>query len=337
MGSGREFIAGSLVDVNRTAARDAGATDRARFAAHHLCTGNRHLCAGVLFDLPDSQWRAVVVLSPFVRRRRTENAPVRVAGAACLWRLWYAGVALACDIPGKPLSDKLLSRDSFFVLGIIALLVIATVVGLGTSMPLISAIPGVGHQLQSIFAGSFKIDDGTAFDSNAQPFADGRFGLVGDFYSTTVPPLGLILVILLIIGPLLGWRDTNKRSLLRALRFPALGAVVVACVGVVLGARDPLPLAYVTLCAFAFGTNVLMIVRTLRSGWLRIGGLPGARRFDGVAGRGHRFDNLRNRRGALAGAGRRKRQRLRVYGDVQWLAADPGGTRDSRSDRNPRQ
>ncbi|MBO9335895.1 MAG: cytochrome c biogenesis protein CcsA [Roseiflexus sp.] len=176
------------------------------------------------------------------------------------------------DIPSKPLSDKLLSRDSFFVLGIIALLVIATVIGLGTSMPLISAIPGVGHRLQSLFAGSFKIDDGTTFNPDAQPFTDGRFGLVGDFYSTTVPPLGLILVILLIIGPLLGWRDTNKRSLLRALRFPALGAVVAACVGLVLGVRDPLPLAYVSLCAFAFGTNVLMIVRTLRSGWLRIGG-----------------------------------------------------------------
>lgn len=178
------------------------------------------------------------------------------------------------DIPSKPLSDKLLSRDSFFVLGIVALLVIATVVGLGTSMPIISAIPGVGHQLQSTFAGSFSIDDGTTYasDPNAQPFADGRFGLVGDFYSTAVPPLGLILVLLLIIGPLLGWRDTNTRTMLRALRFPALAAVVVACVGLVLGARDPLPLAYVGLGTFALGTNVVMIIRTLRSGWLRIGG-----------------------------------------------------------------
>jgi len=178
------------------------------------------------------------------------------------------------DIPGKPLSDKLLSRDSFFVLGIIALLVIAGVVALGTSMPIISAIPGVGHQLQSVFSGAFSIDDGTTYasDPNAQPFADGRFGLVGDFYSTAVPPLGLILVILLIVGPLLGWRDANLRSLLRALRLPALGAVLVACLGLALGARDPLPLAYVGLGTFALGTNLLMIVRTLRSGWLRIGG-----------------------------------------------------------------
>jgi cytochrome c-type biogenesis protein CcmF len=41
---------------------------------------------------------------------------------------------------------------------------------------------------------------------------------------------------------------------------------------VLLGAREPLALAYVGLCAFAAGTNLLMIIRTLRSGWLRIGG-----------------------------------------------------------------
>ncbi|MEN9935487.1 MAG: hypothetical protein RLZZ387_2066 [Chloroflexota bacterium] len=182
--------------------------------------------------------------------------------AALFWR-WR-------DIPTRPLSEKLLSRDSFFVLMILGLVVIATVVTLGTSMPVISAIPGVGHWLQDVFSGAFKIDDGTTYGSEA--FTDGRFGLIGDFYSGTVPPLGLILVLLLIVGPLLGWRDTNPRNLLRALRWPAVVAVLVSCVGLVLGARDPLPLAYIGLCTFAAGTNIVMIVRTLRSGWMRIGG-----------------------------------------------------------------
>ncbi len=176
------------------------------------------------------------------------------------------------DIPNRALSEKLLSRDSFFVLMIVAILVISAVVSLGTSMPVISALPGVGHSLQGMLGSAFELDDGTTYDPNAQPFADGRFGFVGSFYSTAVPPLGLILVILLIIGPLLGWRDSNPRHLLRALRWPALAAVVVASIGVMLGAREPLALAYVGLCAFAAGTNLLMIIRTLRSGWLRIGG-----------------------------------------------------------------
>jgi cytochrome c-type biogenesis protein CcmF len=184
------------------------------------------------------------------------------SAAVLVWR-WR-------DIPSRALSDKLLSRDSFFVLMVLGLMVIATVVTLGTSMPVISAIPGVGHSLQSFFGGAFAIDDGTTYGPEA--FADGRFGLIGDFYSTTVPPLGLILVALLTVGPLLGWRDTNPRNLLRALRFPALAAVVVACIGLVLGARAPLPLAYVGLGTLAAGTNIVMIIRTLKGGWLRIGG-----------------------------------------------------------------
>jgi cytochrome c-type biogenesis protein CcmF len=176
------------------------------------------------------------------------------------------------DIPSRPLSEKLLSRESFFVLLILGLLVIATVIAIGTSMPVISAIPGVGHALQSFFGTAFDLDLGNALDPSAPAFTDGRFGLVGSFYGTTVPPLAIILVILMIVGPLLGWRDTNLRHLLRSLRWPALAAVLVACVGLLLGARDPLPLAYLGLGAFAASTNVLMIVRTLRSGWMRIGG-----------------------------------------------------------------
>jgi cytochrome c-type biogenesis protein CcmF len=178
------------------------------------------------------------------------------------------------DIPARQLSENLLSRDSFFVLAIIGLLVIAGVISLGTSMPIISAIPGVGHSLQNMLGNFFALDDGTTYNPSpdAKPFADGRFGLVGSFYSTSVPPLGLILVLLLIVGPLLGWRDSNPRNLLRALRWPGLAAVLMSCLGLVLGARDALPIAYIGLCTFALGTNTLMIIRTLRGGILRIGG-----------------------------------------------------------------
>ncbi|MBS1967975.1 MAG: cytochrome c biogenesis protein CcsA [Chloroflexi bacterium SZAS-1] len=176
------------------------------------------------------------------------------------------------DIPSRPISEKLLSRDSFFVLLTLGLLVIATVIAVGTSMPVISAIPGVGNALQSFFGAAFELDRGQGVNPNAPAFSDGRFGLVASFYHATVPPLAIILVVLMIVGPLLGWRDTNVRHLLRALRWPTVAAVLVACLGLVLGARDPLPLAYLGLGAFAAGTNILMIIRTLKGGWLRIGG-----------------------------------------------------------------
>src|SRR6266496_4816026 len=66
----------------------------------------------------------------------TALAIVAIGGFAFLaWR-WR-------DIPSRSISDKLLSRDNFCYLLILGLLVIATVIGIGTSMPVISALPGV--------------------------------------------------------------------------------------------------------------------------------------------------------------------------------------------------
>lgn len=176
------------------------------------------------------------------------------------------------DIPARKLSDKFFSRDSFFVLAMIALVVTALVVGVGTSMPVISAIPGVGHTLQSWMSNTFEIDDGTLMNPQAQPFTDGRFSLAPSFYKRTVPPLGAVIIVLMIIGPLLGWRDVNMRHLLRALRWPALAAVAAAIVAMLVNVRDFVSLAYVAGGTFAIGTNLLMIIRTLRGGWMRIGG-----------------------------------------------------------------
>lgn len=188
-----------------------------------------------------------------------------VLGAAVVvWR-WR-------DIPSNPLSEKLLSRDSFFSLLILVLLLMAGIVAIGTSMPVISAIPGVGNALQGFFGQLFTLDDGTTYNTGAQPFQDGRFGLVGSFYSTTVSPLGLILAILMVVGPLLGQRDTNPRTLLKTIQIPGIIAFVVTSVAVILGARSIMAALYVGFATFAIGTNVVMIMRTLRSGWLRIGG-----------------------------------------------------------------
>jgi cytochrome c-type biogenesis protein CcmF len=174
------------------------------------------------------------------------------------------------DVPRKPLSDSFFSRDNFFALGILTLVIIATVIILGTSTPLISAIPGVGHSLQGMMGQVFELDDGTMFGGD--PFEDGRFNVATSFYNITTPPLGLVALALLVLGPLLGWHDTNMRKLLLALRWPALATLVATCGALLLGVHELLPLSYVALSVFAGGVNLLMIVRTLRGGWLRIGG-----------------------------------------------------------------
>ncbi|NTW97519.1 MAG: cytochrome c biogenesis protein CcsA, partial [Oscillochloris sp.] len=176
------------------------------------------------------------------------------------------------DIPSRQLSTKFFSRDSFFVLAMIALVVTALVVSIGTSMPVISAIPGVGQTLQGWMGGAFELDNGTLMNPQAQPFTDGRFSLAPSFYKRVVPPLGAVIVVLMIVGPLLGWRDANMRHLLRTLRWPALAAVAAAVGAMFINVRDLVSLAYVAGGTFAIGTNLVMLIRTLRGGWMRIGG-----------------------------------------------------------------
>jgi cytochrome c-type biogenesis protein CcmF len=176
------------------------------------------------------------------------------------------------DIPSKPLSDRFFSRDSFFVLAILSLVVVALLVGLGTSMPVISAIPGVGHTLQGWMGAVFQLDDGTLMNPQAQPFEDGRFSLAPSFYQQTTPPLGAVVIALMTIGPLLGWRDSNMRHLLRTLRWPAVAAVIAAIVAMLINVRDLLSLFYASGATFAVGANLTMLLRTLKGGWMRIGG-----------------------------------------------------------------
>jgi cytochrome c-type biogenesis protein CcmF len=119
---------------------------------------------------------------------------------------------------------------------------------------------------------AFELDDGTLMNPQAQPFEDGRFSLAPSFYQQTTPPLGVVVIVLMTLGPLLGWRDTNLRHLLRTLRWPALAAVIAAIVAMLINVRDLIALAYVAGIAFAIGTNLTMLIKTLRGGWMRIGG-----------------------------------------------------------------
>ena len=186
-----------------------------------------------------------------------------VLGAALLALRWR-------DVPVRPLSQSLLSRDAAFMLLILAFLVVGTVIALGTSMPWISSAREVGYSLQRVLGRAFDLSDGSSY--GGKPLTDGRFSLTADFFERTTPPLGLVIVLLVSVGPLFGWRDTNRSKLLRTLLWPALAAITTTAAALLVGVGRPMAVAYVLLASFAVATNLLMIVRTLRSGWLRIGG-----------------------------------------------------------------
>ncbi len=190
-------------------------------------------------------------------------AALLVVGLFWLGRRWR-------DVPRRPLSEALLSRDAAFTLLMMAFLTVATLIGLGTSIPWISSVKGLGQRLQGFLGVAFTIDDGS-FYGNA-PFTDGRFSLTADFFRRTTPPIAVIIVLLMAVGPLFGWRDTNRAKLVRTIRWPAAVALAGSGVALFLGAHSVLALLYIGLATFAVATNVILIVRTLRSGWLRIGG-----------------------------------------------------------------
>lgn len=191
---------------------------------------------------------------------------VSVLAMAIRWR----------DVPIRPLSGHFLSRDNFMVLAILSLMLIAIVIGVGTSMPVISAMPGVGHTLQALLGKVFPIDDGSGL--RGTPLQDGRFSLASSFYTRTTPPLALVMMLLLVPAPLIGWQKSELVSLLRALRIPFAVAVMGAIGAIVVGVRDGLSLAVIFVSLFAAATNVATIIRTVRLGggnyqsWLLTGG-----------------------------------------------------------------
>lgn len=174
------------------------------------------------------------------------------------------------DIPSRPLKGTFFSRDSFMVLAVLTLVVITVVIILGTSMPVISAIPGVGNGLQDMIGSSFEINDGSM--TAGQPTADGRFSLTPDFYKRTTPPLGLIMMLLLVIGPLTAWRDVDvQRVLLRGLRLPFVVAIVATSVAMLLGVRNLMALAFIAVSSMALGSNIITLIRHAKISWLRTG------------------------------------------------------------------
>ncbi len=135
-----------------------------------------------------------------------------------------------------------LSRDLTFLLTLVLLLLMATPVWVGTLVPIFTRLRGATDALDTAF-----------------------------YPRTTAPTLALMLAVLCVC-PLLGWQGSEGKRLLRFLSLPASGAVLAVAIGVLLGARQPFSLLFILLAAFALASNVAMIVRTARGGFLRLGG-----------------------------------------------------------------
>ena len=86
------------------------------------------------------------------------------------------------------------------------------------------------------------------------------------YYDFFLRIFGIPLLLLMGIGPLVAWRRTSSRALLKTLRWPIGVAAVTGAALIALGAGSSLPglIAY-TFCAFVMATIVLELVRGTRA------------------------------------------------------------------------
>jgi cytochrome c-type biogenesis protein CcmF len=134
----------------------------------------------------------------------------------------------SADLKSEGGSQLVISRDSTFILNNLLLVGLTALVFFGTLFPLFS----------TMFGGS-------------------EISLSTSFFNRISSPIFMIIILLAGICTLIGWRELSWRKLLKAVLWPALGALIIA---IILGAtvvHQVLPLLTIFVCAFVFISIIL--------------------------------------------------------------------------------
>jgi cytochrome c-type biogenesis protein CcmF len=148
------------------------------------------------------------------------------------------------DIHRRVLYQAVLSREFGLLVSITLFVIIALVVGTGTSLPVITLLP--------VFASQASLDL--------------------SFYGPTVAPFGLLLLVTMAVGPLLGWQRAKYGALLGALRWPVILTGLTFGICMVLGIVYPVAVLFLCAAVFAVATNAVVVSRIWRAGPLKLGG-----------------------------------------------------------------
>ncbi len=87
-----------------------------------------------------------------------------------------------------------------------------------------------------------------------------------EYYSKVNGPLGLLVCLLVAMGPLARWRQESPRGLFRAARPALLIALLALAAAAVAGLRSPMTLLLAFGAVFAFVSNVQIVVKAARRG-----------------------------------------------------------------------
>jgi cytochrome c-type biogenesis protein CcmF len=112
---------------------------------------------------------------------------------------------------------------------------------------------------------TFAIFWGTVFPLVSEALQGSKLTVGPPYFNQTVGPLMLLLILLMGIGPLMPWRKSSPRFLLRAFLPPALTALAVVLLAALLGARDVWASAAIFACAFTATVVLLEFGRGARA------------------------------------------------------------------------
>jgi cytochrome c-type biogenesis protein CcmF len=101
----------------------------------------------------------------------------------------------------------------------------------------------------------------TIFPTLTQALLGAKINISAPAFNSWMIPVGIALLVLIGVGPMMGWRRSTGAGLLRRLLGPLIVGLVVVALLFVLGARGVLPLATFGLCAFVATTVVQDLVR----------------------------------------------------------------------------
>ena len=112
-----------------------------------------------------------------------------------------------------------------------------------------------------IFAGlAFATLWGTVFPMFSEILTGDRISVAAPFFNKVNGPLFLVLLLLMGVGPLLGWRHTSAAAFRKQFTWPLVAAALVA-VWVFVVARSVYPIIGLSICAFVAATIVQEYVR----------------------------------------------------------------------------
>ncbi len=111
---------------------------------------------------------------------------------------------------------------------------------------------------------AFSVFLGTVFPVISEALTGRRVNVGPPFFDHVVAPLGLLLLLLMGVGPLLAWRRASAASLKRDFLAPGAGGVLLGLGLLAAGVRAPGAVLAFALCGFVAGTIALEFARGIR-------------------------------------------------------------------------